>query len=173
MQRRSRECSTIPTTHVPGAHVTAAWKGGSADIEESARRVDQYAAELKDKWGVTIVDSIGQLCPEVDGLLLESVDGRSHLEQFRQAVPCGKPIFIDKPSASTLADAREIARLARDKGIPWFSASSLRYRPIAELRSPDVISAIVWRQVRSSHTINWTFLGTAFTAWRCFTPFSG
>jgi hypothetical protein len=130
--------------HVSGARVVAAWKGGSADVEESARRVDQYAAELKDKWGVKMVASITQLCPDVDGLLLESVDGRPHLEQFRQAAQCGKPVFIDKPLASTLADAREIARLAREKGIPWFSASSLRYSPIAELRGPDVIGAIVW-----------------------------
>lgn len=130
--------------HVQGAHVVAAWKGGSADIEESARRVDQYAAELQNKWGVRIVDSIAQLCPDVDGLLLESVDGRPHLEQFRQALACGKPVFIDKPLASSLADAREIARLARLKGIAWFSSSSLRFSPIAELRSGDVISAIVW-----------------------------
>lgn len=130
--------------HVPGAHVTAAWKGGSPDIAESANRVEQHATELKDKWGVEIVPSIAQLCSTSDGLLLESVDGRAHLGEFRQAAECGKPIFIDKPLASTLADAREIARLAQEKGIPWFSASSLRYSPITELRSPDVISAIVW-----------------------------
>ena len=130
--------------HIEGAHIVAAWKGGSPDIEESAKRVDQYAAELRDKWGVRMVDSIAQLCADADGLLLESVDGRRHLEQFRQAVACGKPVFIDKPLASTLADAREIARLAREKGIAWFSASSLRYSSIAELRGPDVTSAIVW-----------------------------
>jgi hypothetical protein len=130
--------------HVAGARVIAAWKGGSADIEESARRIDQYAAELTDKWGVKMVDSIGKLCAGVDGLLLESVDGRPHLQQFRQAVECGKPVFIDKPLASTLADAREMARLARERNIPWFSASSLRYSPIAELRTSDVKSAIMW-----------------------------
>lgn len=97
--------------HVEGAHIVVAWKGGSPDIEESAKRVDQYAAELKDKWGVRIVGSIARLCPDIDGLLLESVDGRPHLEQFRQAIACGEPVFIDKPLASSLADAREIARL--------------------------------------------------------------
>ena len=38
-----------------------------------------------------------------------------------------KPMFIDKPLASTLEDAREIARLAKEAGVPWFSSSSLRY----------------------------------------------
>ncbi len=130
--------------HVPGARVVAAYKGGSPDIEESAKRVDQYAGELRDKWSVRFVDSIANLCPLVDGLLLESVDGRPHLAQFRQAIACGKPVFIDKPLASTLADAREIARLARESNIPWFSSSSLRYSAVAEMRSPDATSAIVW-----------------------------
>ena len=130
--------------HVPGAHIVAAWKGGSPDIEQSAKRANQYAKELKEKWGVKFVDSISELCPAVDGLLLESVDGRAHLPQFREAVRCGKPVFIDKPLASTLADAREIARLARGHNVPWFSSSSLRYSPIAELRTPDMIGAIVW-----------------------------
>lgn len=130
--------------YVPGARIMAAWKGGSADIEESANRVDRYANELKDKWGVKIVNSIAELCPAVDGLLLESVDGRTHLAQFREAVRCGKPVFIDKPLASTLTDANEIARVAREHNIPWFSSSSLRYSPIADMRTPDMIGAIVW-----------------------------
>jgi hypothetical protein len=130
--------------HVSGARVVAAYKGGSPDLEESAKRTNQYSGELKDKWGVQLVDSISDLCPLVDGLLLESVDGRPHLAQFREAVRCGKPVFIDKPLASTLADAFAIARLARDSNVPWFSASALRFSPIADLRNPRMISAIVW-----------------------------
>ena len=130
--------------YVPGARIVAAWKGGSPDIEQSTSRVDKFSAELKDKWGVKFVDSIPQLCQESDGLLVESIDGRLHLDQFRQAAQCGKPIFVDKPLASTLADAREIAHFARSKGIPWFSASSLRFSPISELRTAEATSAIVW-----------------------------
>ncbi|MFL6351068.1 MAG: Gfo/Idh/MocA family oxidoreductase [Bryobacteraceae bacterium] len=130
--------------HVSGARIVAAWKGGSADIKESVGRVNQFANELKDKWGVKIVPSIADLCPAVDGLLLESVDGRTHLSQFREASQCGKPIFIDKPLASTLDDAKEIARIAHERNIPWFSSSSLRYSSIADMRTPDMIGAIVW-----------------------------
>ena len=100
--------------------------------------------KLKNKWGVKIVGSIAELCPATDGLLLESVDGRAHLSQFREASRCGKPVFIDKPLASTLVSAKEIARIARERGIPWFSSSSLRYSSIADLRTPDMISAIIW-----------------------------
>ena len=130
--------------HIPGARVVAAYKGGSPDIEESAKRVDQYAAELREKEGVKFVDSISELCPVVDGILLESVDGRPHLAQFREAVKCGKPVFIDKPLASTLADALEIERIAREGHIAWFSASTLRFSAVADLKTPNMTGAMVW-----------------------------
>jgi hypothetical protein len=115
--------------HVPGARVVAAFKGGSPDVESSRTRVDKFAAELKDKWGVEFVDSIDALCAKVDAVLLESVDGRPHLEQVRPVFKAKKRVFIDKPLTASYADAREIARLSRESGVPFFSSSSLRYVP--------------------------------------------
>jgi predicted dehydrogenase len=130
---------------VKGAQIVAAYKGGSADIESSRTRVDKYAEELKTKWGVEIVNDIPTLASKVDGILLLSLDGRTHLSQFRAALAAKKPVFIDKPLASTLADAREIARLAKDAGVPWFSASSLRYSEITStLSGPGILGAMVW-----------------------------
>jgi len=127
--------------HVPGARVVAAYKGGSPDLEASYTRVDKFAAELREKWGVEFVDSIPELCRKVDGILLESVDGRTHLEQARQVIAAGKPLFIDKPLAATLDDAREIARLAKEAGVPWFSTSSLRWSEIVTALKPHVKEA--------------------------------
>jgi hypothetical protein len=54
-------------------------------------------------------------------------------------------MFIDKPLASTLDDAREIARLAGAAGVPWFSASSLRWSEITEkLAGPGILGAMTW-----------------------------
>jgi hypothetical protein len=147
--------------HVAGARIVAAFKGGSSDIEESAGRVDKYAAELHDKWGVKFVDNIASLCPLVDGLLLESVDGRPHLPQFREAAQCGKPIFIDKPLAATFEDAHAIANLATQAHIPWFSSSSLRYSAIENMKSADLIGAIVWGPgpLEPHHTLDMTWYG--------------
>jgi hypothetical protein len=113
--------------HVPGARVVAAFKGGSPDVEASRTRIDKFAAELKDKWGVQFVDSIEALCERVDAVLLESVDGRPHLEQLRPVFRAKKRVFVDKPLAASYADAREIARLSRESGVPFFSSSSLRF----------------------------------------------
>jgi hypothetical protein len=113
--------------HVPGARVVAAFKGGSPDVEASRTRVDRFAAELKDKWAVEFVDSIEELCRKVDAVLLESVDGRPHLAQVRPVFEAKKRVFIDKPLTAGYGDAREIVRLARDAGVPFFSSSSLRF----------------------------------------------
>ncbi len=113
--------------HVPGGKVVVAFKGGSQDIESSASRVDRYAKEIRDKYGVKLVDSVEALCREVDAVLLESVDGRPHLEQARPVIQAGKPLFIDKPLAGSLRDAFEIYRLAKANKVPVFTSSSYRY----------------------------------------------
>ncbi len=130
---------------VPGAKIVAAYKGGSADVESSRTRVENYAAELQTKWGVEIVGDIPTLASKVDAILLLSIDGRTHLQQFRQAMAAKKPMFIDKPLASTLADAREIDRLAKDASVPWFSASSLRWSEVvSSVEGPGILGAIAW-----------------------------
>lgn len=113
--------------HVSGGKVVAAFKGGSADVPESANRVENYAKTLQEKYGVQFYDSIEELCQNVDAVLLESVDGRPHLEQVKPVLKAGKPVFIDKPMAGSLADVIEIFRLAKAAKVPVFSSSSLRF----------------------------------------------
>jgi hypothetical protein len=113
--------------HVSGGKVVAAFKGGSPDIPESANRVENYAKTLKEKYGVQFYDSIDELCRNVDAVLLESVDGRPHLDQIKPVLKAGKPVFIDKPMAGSLADVIEIFRLAKEAKVPIFSSSALRF----------------------------------------------
>lgn len=132
------------TNHVAGARIVLAFKGGSPDIEESRGRVDKFASQLQDKFAVRFVTSIPQMCGAVDGILIESVDGRVHLAEVKEAVQCHKPLFIDKPLASSLEDAREIARVANESNVPWFSASSLRFSEIDTLNQKPLNGAVVW-----------------------------
>jgi hypothetical protein len=113
--------------HVAGARVVAAFKGGSSDIPSSRDRVEGYTKTLVEKHGVRIYDSIEAMCRDVDAVLLESVDGRPHLEQARPVIAAGKPLYIDKPMAGSLKDGIEIFRLARQAKVPVFTASSLRF----------------------------------------------
>jgi len=118
-----------PKPDLAGVRVVAAYPGGSPDIPSSRDRVAGYTKELRDKFGVTIVDSIDELLASVDIVLLESVDGRPHLEQARPVFRARKPVFIDKPVAGSLADATAIFELARETNTPCFSSSSLRFGP--------------------------------------------
>jgi hypothetical protein len=131
--------------HIPGARIVAAYKGGSPDNETSRKYIDQYTEELRTKWGVEIVPDIATLCSKVDGVLLTSVDGRPHLAEARQIFASKKPVWIDKPLASTLEDAREIARLAKQAGVPWWTTSSLRYADMLKaVQSSGITGALTW-----------------------------
>lgn len=113
--------------HISGAKVVAAFKGGSQDMPASRNRVEGYSKALREKYGVKFYDSIDELCSNVDGVLLESVDGRQHMEQARPVLNAGKPLFIDKPMAGSLRDVIEIFHLAQQAKTPVFSASALRF----------------------------------------------
>ena len=113
--------------HVPGGKVVAAYKGGSPDIPSSIDRIEGYSKTLREKYGVKFYDRIEEMCPDVDVVLLESVDGRPHLEQARPVLQARKPVFIDKPMAASLQDVIEIFRLAKEAKVPVFSSSSLRF----------------------------------------------
>ncbi len=108
--------------------VVAAFPGGSADIPASNDRVGKFSEQLREM-GVELVDSIEALLARVDVVLLESVDGRKHLEQVRPVFAAGKPVFIDKPLAGTLADAVEIVQLSEKHKTPFFSSSMMRFVP--------------------------------------------
>lgn len=118
--------------YIPGGKVVAAYKGGSPDIPGSANRLEGFTKTLRETYGVKIVDSIEELCEQVDVVMLESVDGRPHLEQARPVIKAKKPLFIDKPVAGSLRDAIEIYALAKENNVPVFSGSSLRYWPTVQ-----------------------------------------
>jgi len=125
--------------YIPGGKVVAAFKGGSPDVESSRTRVDGYTKQLQEQFGVKIVDTIEELCRQVDAVLIESVDGRPHLEQARPVIKARKPLFIDKPLAGSLRDAIEIYRLAKENKVPVFSSSSYRfYDSLIEVKNANI-----------------------------------
>jgi hypothetical protein len=106
--------------------VVAAFPGGSPDLKiESMDRVPGYVKKLKGM-GIKIVDSLDELTDQCDAFMLESVDGRPHLKQFR-AIAKGKPVFVDKPAAASLADVLSIFRVADETHTPIYTSSSLRF----------------------------------------------
>jgi predicted dehydrogenase len=113
--------------HVPGGRVTVAFPGGSPDFPMSYTRLERFTQTVRDEYGVKIVASPEEVAEQSDAILLTSVDGRVHLDQFSRIVKYGKPVFIDKPFAVSAAEAKQMMELAVEHHVPMMSSSSLRY----------------------------------------------
>lgn len=107
--------------------VVAAYPGGT-DIPASKNRVKGFTEQLREM-GVEIVDSIPALLEKVDVVMLESVDGRPHLEQIIPVLKAGKRVYVDKPVAGSLTDAVAMYELAKHYKVKMFSSSSYRFHP--------------------------------------------
>ena len=111
---------------VGGCKVTLVFPKGSPDIESSVSRVPDYTVKIK-ALGVEVIDDLDAMIAQVDAVLLETNDGRPHLEQVLPVLKARKPVFIDKPVAGSLVDAIAIFQLAEHYQTPCFSSSSLRF----------------------------------------------
>jgi predicted dehydrogenase len=109
-----------------GFKIIAAYPKGSNDIKSSVERIPGYIEEVK-KFGVEVTNSIDELVSKVDYVLLETNDGRIHLEQALPVFKAGKRMFIDKPIAASLEHAIAIFNASTHYNVPVFSSSSLRY----------------------------------------------
>ena len=126
---------------VAGIKIVAGYPGGT-DIPASKDRVQRFTQQIRDM-GVEIVDSIPKLLEKVDVVLLESVDGRIHLQEAIPVIKAGKMLWIDKPVAGSLADAIVIFELAKKHNVPVFSSSSARFGAgIQALRKNETLGTI-------------------------------
>ena len=119
------------------------YPGGSPDIPQSMEILKNSLEPIR-ALGVEIVDSIPKVLAQSDAVMILSIDGRVHLEQARPVLQARKPLFIDKPLAASLADARTIVRLAEEGQVPLFSSSALRFAPgTAAVRSDPKVGKIL------------------------------
>ncbi|HEY8282145.1 MAG TPA: Gfo/Idh/MocA family oxidoreductase [Leifsonia sp.] len=75
----------------------------------------------------TIVPTSGELTGAVDALIVTNRDGalhRSHAEPYLRA---GVPVWVDKPLATSIEDARALVDAARAGGVPLTSYSPVRW----------------------------------------------
>jgi hypothetical protein len=129
-----------------GIRVVAGYPGGT-DFPPSRDRVKNFTEQIRGM-GVEIVDTIPKLLEKVDVVLLESVDGRIHLKEAIPVIEAGKPLFIDKPLAGSLADAIAIDDAARKHGVPYFSSSSSRFGPgLRELKQSKEVGTLAGADV--------------------------
>ncbi|MER5178258.1 Gfo/Idh/MocA family oxidoreductase [Streptomyces sp. NPDC002896] len=94
------------TDVITGARVTAVTDIDEARASEVAARVDATALPT----GTDLINS-----PEVDAVLVTSW-GPTHAEHVLNAIAAGKPVFCEKPLATTAADCLRIVEAERAHG---------------------------------------------------------
>jgi hypothetical protein len=77
-----------------------------------------------------VINDPVQLVKESDVVHVEHADYRRALELARPALEMGKPVFINRPFTSTIADAEEVVRLAKAYNAPLMCASTLEFNPV-------------------------------------------
>ena len=77
--------------------------------------------------GVEVTADFDRAVADCDAVMIELNDPSLHLEYFRRCAGLGKPVFLDKRLADSLAAGREIAATAEKHGTKWFSCSPLRF----------------------------------------------
>lgn len=84
--------------------------------------------EWGEKYGVQVLDSMEEVIEKSDVLVVLSPDNpEKHVELCRLPLASGKPTYIDKTFAPTLAEAKEIFAMAEAGNTPCYSSSALYY----------------------------------------------
>jgi len=103
--------------------VTLAWE---EIAKPGGKGIDTWCAEQ----GVRKAGSIAQVVSECDAIVVLSPDNMEHHERLADLpLRSGKPVYIDKTFAPTLAGARRMFAKARKHGTPLCSSSALRFSP--------------------------------------------
>ena len=96
----------------------------SIDSPLGGRTTEQWCKDF----GVTRCHTIDELIAACDGIVVLSPDNpEQHIPLCEKPLRSGKPVFIDKTFAASLADAKAIFDYARESGTPCYSTSALRY----------------------------------------------
>jgi len=140
---------------VEGAQVVMGYPGAPSSFA-SEEVISQRTQLLRDKYGVQIVDALGEMIGKVDAIMVEFQEGGLHLESARQFLKAGLPTFIDKPFTCSVRDAKKLAKLAEARGTPLFSSSSLRYAlEIQQLKSSrEEVGAVLGADVYSPASLS-------------------
>jgi predicted dehydrogenase len=113
--------------HIPGARVVAAYPGGSPDMPISISRVAGFTSELRDIYGVRIMDAPEDVAEACDLVCILASDGRVHPALFRAVTSSNRSVFVDKPFAVSLDDAHHMFMEAAKTGTRIFASSAFRY----------------------------------------------
>ncbi len=136
---------------------------------QNKKGLDERQRQLE-SWGVYVTTRFDEAVADCDAIMLEINDGACHLDYFKKVAALGKPVFLDKPLATTLGDGRAILRLAVKHQTRVWSGSAVPFCPevdgarsrFAEIRRANVFGvlnnapsgdSLVWYGVHAFETL--------------------
>lgn len=138
-----------------GCRVTALYHPpGNPDVDFTREQLAGFEKDIL-AMGVRIVPSMDEMLASSDVVMIETNDGRPHLNEALPAFKAGKPVFIDKPIAQNLAEVLRIYQLSEEMNVPVFSSSALRYLDnMSSIDRAKVLSADTYSpaSLEKSHT---------------------
>jgi predicted dehydrogenase len=143
----------ISRPHAMALHELGIGIAGVLDLNQDR------AWELADQYGAKVVRSLDEVIEEVD--MVHIFTPPSHrVEYVRQAAAAGKHLFVEKPIAISIADAKEILTLAAESRVKLIIGFNMRFRKgyrmlqdtVREGRIGNVISVFSHRLGIGGHT---------------------
>lgn len=141
----------------------------------SLEKAKQIYANFAPADDLVIYDSLEAACndPAVDGLMI-STPNYTHIDVVRVAAQSGKHIFLEKPMATTLQDAYEIAQLANNYSAIFQIGLQYRYKAMCVEAVHELLARKTVGQIKtisiSEHRL--PFLDKV-NQWNKFSKYSG
>jgi predicted dehydrogenase len=96
----------------------AARTGGRVEVVSCFTRSEDKRRSFSEKYNCRAAASLEDVLaePDVEGVI-NTTPNHAHLETTRAAAGAGKHVFLDKPIANTIGDAKTITRACKDAGV--------------------------------------------------------
>ncbi len=110
---------------------------------------DEFAKVTMEKGNIPVqVKDPGEMLGKIDALIVDHRHPKNHLEAARPFVEAGIPTFIDKPFCYRVQEGKDFLQMAKEKGTPVTSYSSIAQRVstfdvMNQLKSMDKIVQVV------------------------------
>lgn len=120
-------------------------------VDPAAEALQVYGDEL----GVSVSANLDSAFGDDIGAIAIAAPAVDHARLAKRALLAGKPVFVEKPLALELDDARELAALAENVGLPLMVGHLLQYHPaFVTLKQMVASGAIGELRHITSHRLN-------------------
>jgi predicted dehydrogenase len=137
-------------------HIAAIQQSQDAElcaIVDPDTRTRQYAQDLNVDWFPSLTELFASINP--DGVIV-ATPNEAHVDNGLCCVRAGCPILVEKPLASSVADAKVLVDEANRAGVPLLVGHHRRHNPLIQ-KAKALVDAGELGELRAVHAHCWLF----------------